>query len=84
MSTEHFTVSEKSSLNENSTPALENQDVEKPNAWTSDEPAPDGGLQAWLVVLGSWCSLFCTFGWINSTWLHDTEGLHVNFDCLQV
>ncbi|KUI56393.1 Riboflavin transporter MCH5 [Cytospora mali] len=26
---------------------------------------PDGGLQAWLVVFGSWCGLFCTFGFIN-------------------
>ncbi|RDL31922.1 uncharacterized protein BP5553_09324 [Venustampulla echinocandica] len=26
---------------------------------------PDGGLEAWLVVLGGWCSLFCSFGWIN-------------------
>ncbi|KUL83909.1 hypothetical protein ZTR_06852 [Talaromyces verruculosus] len=28
--------------------------------------APDGGMQAWSVVLGSWCVLFCSFGWINS------------------
>lgn len=26
---------------------------------------PDGGLEAWLVVLGGWCSLVCSFGWIN-------------------
>lgn len=26
---------------------------------------PDGGLEAWLVVLGSFCCLFCSFGWIN-------------------
>ncbi|POS77626.1 hypothetical protein DHEL01_v203990 [Diaporthe helianthi] len=26
---------------------------------------PDGGLEAWLVVLGCWCGLFCTFGFIN-------------------
>jgi len=26
---------------------------------------PDGGTQAWLVVLGGWCSLFCTFGLVN-------------------
>ena len=26
---------------------------------------PDGGLEAWLVVLGGWCALFCTFGLIN-------------------
>lgn len=27
--------------------------------------APDGGLEAWLVVFGGWCALFCTFGLIN-------------------
>lgn len=26
---------------------------------------PDGGLQAWLVVLGGWCGLFCTFGFVS-------------------
>lgn len=31
--------------------------------------APDGGLQAWLVVLGAWCASFCSYGWINSTFL---------------
>ncbi len=26
---------------------------------------PDGGLEAWLVVVGGWCCLFVSFGWIN-------------------
>ena len=26
---------------------------------------PDGGVKAWLCVLGGFCSLFCSFGWIN-------------------
>lgn len=26
---------------------------------------PDGGRAAWLVVLGAWCAMFCSFGWIN-------------------
>ncbi|KAI5457843.1 major facilitator superfamily domain-containing protein [Mariannaea sp. PMI_226] len=26
---------------------------------------PDGGLQAWLTVLGAFCGLFSSFGWIN-------------------
>lgn len=26
---------------------------------------PDGGFQAWLVVVGSFCAVFCSFGWIN-------------------
>lgn len=28
---------------------------------------PDGGLRAWLVVIGAWCTSVCSFGWINST-----------------
>lgn len=32
---------------------------------TSPADFPDGGFQAWLVVLGSWCCLFVSFGWIN-------------------
>ncbi|KAG6005360.1 hypothetical protein E4U21_000211 [Claviceps maximensis] len=32
----------------------------------SGPPAPDGGTIAWLVVLGAWCTMFCSFGWINS------------------
>lgn len=27
---------------------------------------PDGGLQAWATVAGSFCCLFVSFGWINS------------------
>lgn len=26
---------------------------------------PDGGSKAWLCVLGGFCALFCSFGWIN-------------------
>lgn len=26
---------------------------------------PDGGRKAWLCVLGGFCTLFCSFGWIN-------------------
>ncbi|KAF5546003.1 monocarboxylate transporter 2 [Fusarium mexicanum] len=26
---------------------------------------PDGGSEAWLVVFGGWCALFCTFGLVN-------------------
>jgi hypothetical protein len=28
-------------------------------------PPPDGGLQAWLAVLGGFCVVFASFGWIN-------------------
>lgn len=26
---------------------------------------PDGGLEAWSVVLGGFCAVFCSFGWVN-------------------
>jgi hypothetical protein len=26
---------------------------------------PDGGMKAWLCVVGGFCALFCSFGWIN-------------------
>lgn len=28
-------------------------------------PPPDGGLNAWMAVLGGFCGLFVSFGWIN-------------------
>lgn len=40
---------------------------------TSVAPAPDGGLEAWLVVLGAWCSSFCSYGWINSKFIHECK-----------
>lgn len=27
---------------------------------------PEGGLKAWLVVLGCWCTSFVSFGYVNS------------------
>ncbi|KAK0105967.1 hypothetical protein ONS95_004476 [Cadophora gregata] len=35
------------------------------SAWNSSD-APDGGVTAWLVVFGAWCTSFCSFGWLNS------------------
>jgi len=32
----------------------------------SPDEAPDGGFEAWTVVLGGWCASFCGYGWINS------------------
>jgi hypothetical protein len=34
------------------------------NPWDASE-FPDGGLEAWLVLTGAFCCLFCSFGWIN-------------------
>ncbi|KAJ1715702.1 monocarboxylate transporter [Aspergillus flavus] len=32
---------------------------------TTHSDFPEGGRQAWLVVFGAWCALFCTFGLIT-------------------
>ena len=32
-----------------------------------DEDFPEGGLQAWLGVFGSFCAMFMVFGIVNST-----------------
>lgn len=40
-----------------------------PTAATAAWPVgdcPNGGTTAWLVVLGAWCTSFCSFGWVNS------------------
>lgn len=34
------------------------------NPWHPSQ-FPDGGAKAWLVVLGGFCCLFCSFGWVN-------------------
>ena len=53
---------------------LPDSDLEKANSSEDPKPAfagfdpssfPDGGLQAWLVVSGAFCCLFCSFGWVN-------------------
>ncbi|KAH9849483.1 MFS general substrate transporter [Lenzites betulinus] len=43
---------------------------------------PDGGLQAWLTVLGAFLALFCTFGQLNSfgtfqTWYAEHQLRHL-------
>ncbi|UNI17429.1 hypothetical protein JDV02_003772 [Purpureocillium takamizusanense] len=37
---------------------------------------PDGGVEAWLVVLGGWCALFCTFGLINCVGVFEQYYVH--------
>ncbi|KAF2105996.1 major facilitator superfamily domain-containing protein [Lophiotrema nucula] len=37
-----------------------------PLSASSGGDAPDGGAAAWLVVFGTWCTSFCSFGWLNS------------------
>ena len=37
------------------------------NNGDEDDDFPEGGLQAWLVVFGSFCALFIVFGIVNST-----------------
>lgn len=42
------------------------QEPPNPDEKSSDAQSfPDGGLQAWLVVLGAFFGLFVSFGWTN-------------------
>lgn len=43
-----------------------------------DDP-PDGGFQAWLVVVGGFCAVFCGFGWINCENLSTVDVTAVRF-----
>jgi hypothetical protein len=45
--------------------AADKEGAAGPPAWIND--APDGGRDAWLMVLGAWCCSFVSFGWLNST-----------------
>ncbi|EPS41600.1 hypothetical protein H072_4486 [Dactylellina haptotyla CBS 200.50] len=38
---------------------------------------PDGGLQAWLVVLGAAIALFCSFGYVNAFGVYEAYYLSV-------
>ncbi|KAK4213924.1 MFS general substrate transporter [Rhypophila decipiens] len=44
----------------------QSQAQESPDNDGNPSQIPDGGKQAWLVVLGAWCVSFCSYGWINS------------------
>ena len=37
---------------------------------------PEGGLEAWLVVFGGWCALFCTFGLVNCIGVFEEYFVH--------
>lgn len=45
---------------------VETASQEYSDSTDDDDDFPDGGLEAWLVVLGAWCVSFCSYGWINS------------------
>lgn len=42
---------------------------------------PDGGFDAWLVVLGAFCCMFCSFGWINCECCCFPSSLHFPLLC---
>lgn len=53
------------SVREGSSPDLSDSEKAVKDAPSQPSP-PDGGSEAWLVVLGAWCTAFCSFGWLNS------------------
>ena len=55
--------------NENDNEKL--QRLEQPIAPAADVP-PDGGVRAWLVVLGGWCCYLSSYGWLSSIGVFQT------------
>lgn len=58
------------------------RDLEEPRSDNDEEmDYPEGGLEAWLVVFGSWCSWTATFGITNTigylqAWLSTNQLVH--------
>ena len=53
-------------------------DEKKPTPGMMDPSSfPDGGTEAWLVVFGAFCCLFCSFGWINCKLISAIPRYHV-------
>lgn len=40
--------------------------TESPRPVAGENDYPEGGLRAWLVVLGSWCAMIPSMGLLNS------------------
>lgn len=57
--------------NDDSTPGYDGGSEVGPAMTTETKEAstlsfPDGGLRAWLVISGSWCCMFWSFGYVNA------------------
>ncbi len=67
--TNDATAAKEAAQEKQSDSEIEQGNEEKPEApapspW-DPRSNPDGGTKAWLCVLGGFCTLFCSFGWIN-------------------
>lgn len=74
--------SEKNVEQENATPVVRPDLERQESSWQAGPPAaslysagdetvyPEGGVQAWLVVFGSFCGMLSSFGFMNSSTSH--------------
>lgn len=64
-----LTTSEKGLPNERSVPSPTPSDSDRQDDGDKDleEPFPEGGFKAWLVVFGSFCTMLSVYGLINSS-----------------
>lgn len=56
---------QQSSSNESMVKDGEQQEEKPKPAGIDPKSFPDGGWEAWSVVIGGFCAIFCSFGWIN-------------------
>ena len=66
-STSQDTMSSLPSTSELPVPEKLSTDIERSLPPLKPLEPPNGGLQAWLAVLGGFCLAFASFGWINCT-----------------
>lgn len=67
--TNHLQLSQGQQPSVSSTTVVAEQDPQTETATPEKEEQPtfpDGGLRAWLVVLGAFFLMFCTFGYIST------------------
>lgn len=62
---------EKGAVDATPTPAPGGPPRGPPPGWRPED-FPDGGREAWLVLLGGFCGLFCTFGLVNCVGVFQT------------
>lgn len=57
-------------------PAQPRPPTSAPTSPSGPSPPPDGGFKAWSAVLGAWCCLFVSFGWVNCIGIFEAHYQH--------
>jgi len=63
---ENLTATHDATSKKRSSRQYPDEEIAAPSSTPGPNPAdfPDGGMEVWMVILGGWCCLFVSFGWI--------------------